>query len=171
MGLDSIRQQGLPAMEVDDCLLAGERACCETAGHASGLAKSPSSSSVPRSAGDDSSWRMSDWHWDPKAFRAQPVLGTQTGSGLASCCRKRKPANNAGLQAQPSACGGCKARSAISFGLELNNSNNKALKTTSGSIMLRQGQQVKHVVPLSLMHGFCMLVQSLTNATHCSTRR
>ena len=161
---DTIDPQHLPAMEVDDSLLAGEPACCETARHVSGLPKPLRSSKVSPNAGDDSSWRMSDWRWDSKAFRAKPVNATETEPGSASCCRKRKSAHTT----QPSACGGCKARSAMPFGLELNNSNNKILKTVSGSAMLCQSQQVKSICP-SFMHGF--FVYNLTYPIFCSTRR
>ncbi len=55
-------------------------------------------------AGDDSSWNMSDWQWDPVGFVAVPKLAQQATS---SCCKKRKTINFLASERQPRPCGDC----------------------------------------------------------------
>lgn len=172
IGLDQAPQQGLPAMDVDDCLLAGKRACNETGGHVSRLAKPPKSSNVPRSAGDDSSWKMSDWQWDPKAFRAKPVVQPDTGSGSTSCCKKRRTDRNSALQIPHPACGGCKARSSISLGLELTAESRKAGAVDAVSGSIKSSQQVcAHKSFAMCLSELLHLSRSLSHLLHCSTKR
>ena len=57
-------------------------------------------------AGDDSTWRAADWHWDSRAFVAAPKDGLHT----SVCCKKRKTASVTGLpETFTGSCGGCKA--------------------------------------------------------------
>ena len=60
----------------------------------------------PARAGDDSSWNMSDWHWDSHAFVAVPKLEQQSLSG---CCKRRKTADASAIEVTARPCGGCKA--------------------------------------------------------------
>ena len=60
----------------------------------------------PARAGDDSSWHMSDWHWDSHAFVAVPKLEQQSLSG---CCKRRKTADASAIEVTARPCGGCKA--------------------------------------------------------------
>ncbi|KAL3143349.1 hypothetical protein ABBQ38_002184 [Trebouxia sp. C0009 RCD-2024] len=58
-------------------------------------------------AGDESTWKMSDWQWDSRAFIAAPKEEEQEA---VSSCKKRKTGTVTGfcdISVRP--CGGCKA--------------------------------------------------------------
>lgn len=58
-------------------------------------------------AGDDSTWKAADWHWDSRAFVAAPKDGLQDTS---NCCKKRKTESLTGFPGTfPGSCGGCRA--------------------------------------------------------------
>ena len=58
-------------------------------------------------AGDDSTWKMSDWEWDSRAFVAAPKKDQQ--EALSSNKKRKTDAvlELCGVSARP--CGGCRA--------------------------------------------------------------
>lgn len=112
-------------------------------------------------AGDDSTWKASDWHWDSRAFVAAPKEGHSHSS---TCCKKRKTEILTGVpDTLLGSCGGCKAAelAPLKFFLQTDNSS---------GISLPKVGIVAHLLNLASMNlcqwWFLILTQTVISCIH-----
>ncbi|KAL3133811.1 hypothetical protein ABBQ32_008285 [Trebouxia sp. C0010 RCD-2024] len=114
--------------------------------------------------GDDSTWRMSDWQWDSRAFIAAPKQPKEKQQEAVSSCKKRKTGTVTGLcdlSARP--CGGCKAAELEPLKFEfIQRADNSAgssncTKEHTGRPLVKMFETLQHSSPSSMAEAVMLV--------------